>query len=51
VSDQQLPLSNRSHTRVVDDLGEQTVHVIDLCERLQVDGLISLQKENDRIAV
>ena len=42
MSDQQLPLSNKSHTRIVDDLGEQTVRVIDLCERLQVDGLIRL---------
>jgi hypothetical protein len=42
VSDQPLPLSNKSHTRIVDDLGEQTVRVIDLCERLQVDGLIRL---------
>ena len=42
MSDQQLPLSNRSHTRIVDELGEYTVRVIDLCERLQVDGLIRL---------
>ena len=42
MADQQLPLSNRSHTRIVDDLGEHTVRVIDLCERLQVDGLIRL---------
>jgi hypothetical protein len=42
VSDQQLPLSHKSHTRIVDDLGEQTVRVIDICERLQVDGLIRL---------
>src|SRR6267142_74617 len=42
VSDQQLPHSNKSHTRIVDDLGEHTVRVIDLCERLQVDGLIRL---------
>ena len=42
MSDQRLPLSNKSHTRIVDDLGEQTVRVIDICERLQVDGLIRL---------
>jgi hypothetical protein len=42
VSDQQLPLSNKFHTRIIDDLGEHTVRVIDLCERLQVDGLIRL---------
>jgi hypothetical protein len=42
VTDQQLPLSNKSHARIVDDLGERTVRVIDLCERLQVDGLIRL---------
>ncbi len=42
MSDQQLPLSNKSHTRIVDHLGEQTVRVIDICERLQVDGLIRL---------
>jgi hypothetical protein len=42
VSDQQLPLSHKSHTRIVDDLDEQTVRVIDICERLQVDGLIRL---------
>ena len=42
VSDQQLPLSNKLHTRIIDDLGEHTVRVIDLCERLQVDGLIRL---------
>jgi hypothetical protein len=42
VADQQLPFSNKSHTRIVDDLGERTVRVIDLCERLQVDGLIRL---------
>jgi hypothetical protein len=46
VSDQQLPLSNKSHTRIVDDLGEQTVRVIDLCERLQVDGLIRLHHQD-----
>jgi hypothetical protein len=42
VSDRQLPLSNKSHTGIVDDLGERTVRVIDLCARLQVDGLIRL---------
>jgi hypothetical protein len=46
VSDQQLPLSNKSHTRIVDDLGERTVRVIDLCERLQVDGLIRLHQRD-----
>jgi hypothetical protein len=46
VSDQQLPLSNKSQTRIVDDLGEQTVRVIDLCERLQVDGLIRLHRQD-----
>jgi hypothetical protein len=47
VSDQQLPLSNKSHTRIVDDdLGEQTVRVLDLCERLQVDGLIRLHHQD-----
>ena len=46
MSDQQLPLSNKSHTRIVDDLGEQTVRVVDLCERLQVDGLIRLHRRD-----
>ena len=42
MSDEQLPLSNKFHTRIIDDLGEHTVRVIDLCEHLQVDGLIRL---------
>jgi hypothetical protein len=46
VSDQKLPFSNRSHTRIVDDLGEQTVRVTYLCERLQVDGLIRLHRRD-----
>jgi hypothetical protein len=46
VSDQPLPLSNKSHTRILDDLGEQTVRVIDLCERFRVDGLIRLHQRD-----
>jgi hypothetical protein len=46
VSHQQLPLSNKSHTRIIDDLGEQTVRVIDLCRHLQVDGLIRLHRRD-----
>jgi hypothetical protein len=50
VSDQQLPLSNRSHTRVIDDHGEHTIRVIDLCARLRVDGLIRLHhRDYDRV--
>jgi hypothetical protein len=50
VSDQPLPLSNRSHTRIIDDHGEHTVRVIDLCERLEVDGLIRLHHRGyDRV--
>jgi hypothetical protein len=49
-SSQQLPLSNRCHTRIVDDHGEHTVCVIDLCERLQVEGLIRLHHgDYDRV--
>lgn len=52
MSDQQLPLTNKSHTRIVDDLGEQTVRVIDLCERLQVDGLIRLpHRDYDQVDI
>jgi hypothetical protein len=46
----QLPLSNKCHTRIVDDHGERTVRVVDLCERLQVDGLIRLHHQDyDRV--
>ena len=44
MSDQQLPL-NKSHTRI-DDLGEQTVRVIDLMRHLQVDGLMQLHRHD-----
>jgi hypothetical protein len=44
VSDQQLPLSNKSRTGIVDDLGERTVRVIDLCA-LQAEPIFPGQHE------
>jgi hypothetical protein len=42
VTDTGLPLSNRSLSRIVDDHGERTVAVQDLCDLFGVDGLIRL---------
>ncbi len=43
---QKLAFSNRSHTRIVDDNGEQIVEVRDLCARLSVDALIRLHSRD-----
>jgi hypothetical protein len=46
VTEAKLPLSNRSHNSIVDDDGEHTVAVRDLCDLFGVDALIRVHQQD-----
>jgi hypothetical protein len=41
-----LPLSNRSHNRIIDDNGERVIAVKDLCDLFRVDALIRVHEQD-----
>ena len=46
MTDKKLPLSNRSHNRIIDDHGERIIAVKDLCDLFGVDALIRLPEQD-----